>query len=119
VTPDIFGATTNMTRRLLLAVAIVALSPAAPPSLNGATVSLSANYPTADDVFTNTVTDTVPVSRPKGTRYGARNNLVQVMAGFDVTGTRVTETFLTNARPGPGTFNGPVYKFTGAPQADS
>jgi hypothetical protein len=92
-----------------------AVSPAAPASLNGSTVSLSANYPTVDDVFTNTVTGTVPVSWPKGTLYGTRNKLVQVNAGFDVTGTQVTETFLTNARLGTGTFNGPVYKFTGAP----
>ena len=98
------------------ATATTSAAPAAPPaSLNGATVSLSANYPTADDVFTNTVTGTVPVSWPKGTLYGTRNKLVQVLASFDVTGTQVTETFLTNARLGTGTFNGLVYKFTGAP----
>lgn len=97
------------------APAATSAAPAAPPaSLNGATVSLSANYPTADDVFTNTVTGTVPVSWPKGTLYGTRNKLVQVLASFDVTGTQVTETFLTNARLGTGTFNGLVYKFTGA-----
>jgi hypothetical protein len=90
-------------------------SPAAPASLNGSTVSLSANYPTADEVFTNTVTGTVPVSWPKGTLFGTRNKLVQVNASFDVTGTQVTETFLMSARLGTGTFNGPVYKFTGAP----
>jgi hypothetical protein len=101
------------------ATASSSAAPAAPPSppasLNGATVSLSANYPTADDVFTNTVTGTVPVSWPKGSLYGTRNRLVQVNASFDVTGTQVTETFLANARLGTGTFNGPVYKFTGAP----
>jgi hypothetical protein len=101
------------------ATATTSAAPAAPPapaaSLNGATVSLSANYPTADDVFTNTVTGTVPVSWPKGTLYGTRNKLVQVLASFDVTGTQVTETFLASARLGTGTFNGPVYKFTGAP----
>jgi hypothetical protein len=90
-------------------------APAAPPSLNGASVSLSANYPTADDVFTNTVTGTVPVSWPKGTLYGTQHKYVQVLASYDVTGTRLTETFLTNARLGTGTFNGLVYKFTGAP----
>jgi hypothetical protein len=92
-----------------------AAPPPPPASLNGSTVSLSANYPTADEVFTNTVTGTVPVSWPKGTLYGTRNKLVQVNAGFDVTGTQVTETFLMSARLGTGTFNGPVYKFTGAP----
>ncbi len=86
-----------------------------PASLNGSSVSLTANYPTVDEVFTNTVTGTVPVSWPKGTLYSTRNKLVQVNASFDVTGTQVTETFLMSARLGTGTFNGPVYKFTGAP----
>jgi hypothetical protein len=98
--------------------ATASAAPAAPPSafsLNGATVSLSARYPTADDVFTNTVTGIVPVSWPKGTLYGTRNRIVQVLASFDVTGTQVTETFLTNARLATGTFNGRVYKFIGAP----
>ncbi len=87
----------------------------APASLNGSSVSLTANYPTADEVFTNTVTGTVPVSWPKGTLYSTRNKLVQVNVSFGVTGTQVTETFLANTRLGTGTFNGPVYKFTGAP----
>ena len=94
---------------------VSAAPPPPPASLNGSTVSLSANYPTADEVFTNTVTGTVPVSWPKGTLYGIKNKLVQVNASFDVTGTQVTETFLMSARLGTGTFNGPVYKFTGAP----
>jgi hypothetical protein len=92
-----------------------AAPPPPPASLNGSTVSLSANYPTADEVFTNTITGTVPVSWPKGTLYSTRNKLVQVNASFDVTGTQVTEAFLMSARLGTGTFNGPVYKFTGAP----
>lgn len=92
-----------------------AAPPPPPASLNGSTVSLTANYPTVDQVFTNTVTGTVPVSWPKGTLYSTRNKLVQVNASFDVAGTQVTETFLTSARLGTGTFNGPVYKFTGAP----
>ena len=33
-----------------------------PSTLRGATVTLSANYPTVDDAFTNTVTGKVPVS---------------------------------------------------------
>ena len=92
-----------------------AAPPPPPASLNGSTVSLSANYPTADEVFTNTITGTVPVSWPKGALYSTRNKLMQVNASFDVTGTQVTETFLMSARLGTGTFNGPVYKFTGAP----
>jgi hypothetical protein len=90
-------------------------SPSIPPTLRGATVNLSANYPTVDDVFTNTVTGTVPVSWPKGTLYGTRGRMVQVLASFDVTDTTVTETFLNTAGLGVGTFNGPVYKFQGAP----
>lgn len=89
-------------------------TPSAPQTMHGASVTLSANYPTVDDIFTNTVTGTVPVSWPKATLYGTRN-LVQVSASFDVTDTTVTETFLLTAGLGVGTFNGPVYKFTGAP----
>jgi len=89
--------------------------PPPPPSLNGSTVSLSASYPTVDQVYTNTVTGTVPVSWPKGTLYSTRHRLVQVNASFDITGSQVTETFLIGTRLGTGTFNGPVYKFTGAP----
>jgi hypothetical protein len=84
-------------------------------TLRGASVALTANYPTIDDVFTNTVTGTVPVSWPKGTLYSTKNRLVQVQAGFDVSDTTVTETFLMTAGLGTGKFNGPVYKFTGAP----
>ena len=130
-----------MTRRVPLTVAIVSLSALAAgcgggaPSTSGTSstgtvgattttsaaapppppASLSANYPTADEVFANTITGTVPVSWPKGTLYSTRNKLVQVNASFDITGTQVTETFLMSARLGTGTFNGPVYKFTGAP----
>ena len=88
---------------------------AASRTLRGATVTLSANYPTVDDVFTNTVTGTVPVSWPKGTLYATRGPMVQVLASFDVTDTKVTETFLTTASLAAGTFNGPVYTFKGAP----
>jgi hypothetical protein len=90
-------------------------TPSAPRTMHGARVTLSANYPTVDDVFTNTVTGTVPASWPEGTLYSTKNQLVQVHASFDVTDTTVTETFLMNAGLGVGTFNGPVYKFQGAP----
>ncbi len=63
-----------------------AAPPPPPASLNGSTVSLSANYPTADEVFTNTITGTVPVSWPKGTLYSTRNKLVQVNASLDMRG---------------------------------
>jgi len=88
---------------------------AASRTLRGATVTLSANYPTVDDVFTNTVTGKVPVSWPKGTLYATRGPMVQVLASFDVADTTVTETFLTTTGLGAGTFNGLVYTFKGAP----
>jgi hypothetical protein len=66
-------------------------------------------------VYSNTVTGTVPVSWPEGTLHSTRHKLMQVNASFDVTGTQVAETFLMSTRLGTGTFNGPVYKFTGAP----
>ena len=89
--------------------------PAASHTLRGATVTLSANYPTVDDVFTNTVTGKVPVSWPKGTLYATRSPMVQVLASFDVADTTVTETFLMTTSLAAGTFNGPVYTFKGAP----
>jgi hypothetical protein len=88
---------------------------AASNTLRGATVSLTANYPTADDVFTNTVTGKVPVSWPKGTLYATRSPMVQVLASFDVADNTVTETFLTATALAAGMFNGPVYTFKGAP----
>jgi hypothetical protein len=94
-------------------------APAAPPpplDLAGASITLSANYPTQDQVFTNVVKGTVPAHWPQGALHSATGRLVQVNAEFDVTATQVTETFLTNARLGRGTFNGPVYKFQGAPK---
>jgi hypothetical protein len=100
-------------------VVTTSAAPAAPPAprdLTGAGVSLSANYPTQDKVFTNEVTGTVPVHWPQGTLHSVTGRLVQVQAEFDVAATQVTETFLMNARLGTGTFNGPVYKFTGAPK---
>jgi hypothetical protein len=86
-----------------------------PSTLRGTSVTLTANYPSVDEVFTNIVTGTVPVSWPKGTLYSTKNRLVQVQASFDVLDTTVTETFLMTASLGVGKFNGPVYKFTGAP----
>ena len=88
---------------------------AASHTLRGATVALSANYPTVDDVFTNVVTGKVPVSWPKGTLYATRSPMVQVLASFDVADTTVTETFLMTTSLAAGTFNGPVYTFKGAP----
>lgn len=84
----------------------------APRTMHGATVTLSANYPTVDDVFTNAVTGTVPVGWPKGTLYGTRN-LVQVSASFDVTDTTVTETFLMTA--GLGVWGRSMVRCTSSP----
>lgn len=94
-------------------------APAAAPmprDLSGAGITLSANYPTQDQVFTNIVNGTVPAHWAPGALHSVTGRLVQVNAEFDVSATQVTETFLMNARLGTGTFNGPVYKFQGAPK---
>lgn len=94
-------------------------SPAAAPTpddLTGAAITLSANYPTQDVVFTNIVNGTVPAHWARGALHSMTGRLVQVNAEFDVAATQVTETFLMNARLGTGTFNGPVYTFQGAPK---
>lgn len=94
-------------------------APAAAPmprDLSGAGVTLSANYPTQDQVFTNLVNGTVPAHWEEGALHSTTGRLVQVNAEFDVSATQVTETFLMNAHLGTGTFNGPVYKFQGAPK---
>lgn len=101
------------------AIAPTTAAPVAAPvtrDLTGAGVTLSANYPTQDQVFTNVVNGTVPVHWSKGALHSMTGQLVQVNAEFDVAPTQVTETFLMNARLGVGTFNGPVYKFQGAPK---
>ena len=87
-----------------------------PRDLTGAGITLSANYPTQDQVFTNVVNATVPAHWEPGALHSATGRLVQVNAEFEVSATQVTETFLTNTRLGTGTFNGPVYKFNGAPK---
>jgi hypothetical protein len=88
----------------------------APLDLAGASITLSANYPTQDRVFTNVVNGTVPAHWDQGALHSTTGRLTQVNAEFDVSATQVTETFLMNARLGTGTFNGPVYKFQGAPK---
>ena len=88
----------------------------APHDLSGAGITLSANYPTQQQVFTNVVNGTVPAHWAEGALHSTTGRLVQVNAQFDVSATQVTETFLTNARLGTGTFNGPVYTFQGAPK---
>jgi opacity protein-like surface antigen len=94
-------------------------APAAAPmphDLSGAGITLSANYPTQDQVFTNIVNATVPAHWEPGALHSTTGRLIQVNAVFDVSATQVTETFLTNARLGTGAFNGPVYRFQGAPK---
>lgn len=94
-------------------------TPAAAPmprDLSGAGITLSANYPTQDQVFTNVVNGTVPAHWEEGALHSTTGRLTQVNAEFDVSATQVTETFLMNAHLGTGTFNGPVYKFQGAPK---
>jgi len=51
-----------------------------------------------------------------GTLHSLGASLVQVNAEFDVAPTQVTEAFLMTAQLAVGTFNGPVYKFQGAPK---
>jgi hypothetical protein len=84
-----------------------------PGDLAGASISLSVNYPTQDQVSTNVVKGTVPAHWARGALHSVVGR-VHVNAKFDVSATQVTETFLTNTRLGRGTFNGPVYKFHGA-----
>jgi hypothetical protein len=94
-------------------------APAAAPmplDLAGASITLSANYPTQDQVSTNVVNGTVPAHWTAGALHSVTGRLVEVHAEFDVSATQVTETFRVNARLGTGSFNGPVYKFQGAPK---
>ena len=91
----------------------------APRDLSGAGIRLSANYPTQDQVFTNVVNGTAPAHWQQGALHSTTGRLTQVNAEFDVSATQVTETFLMNARLGTGAFNGPVYKFQGAPKIAS
>jgi hypothetical protein len=94
----------------------VAAAAPMPHDLAGAGITLSANYPTQDEAFTNVVNGTVPAHWARGALHTVTGRLVQVNAEFDVSATQVTETFRMNASLGTGTFNGPVYKFQGAPK---
>jgi hypothetical protein len=48
-----------------------------PADLAGASITLSANYPTQDQVFTNVVNGTVPAHWAKGALHSATGRLVQ------------------------------------------
>ena len=107
----------DVTRSTQIPAVSDSAAPAAAPmprDLTGVGITLSANYPTKDQVFTNVVIATVPAHWEPGALHSTTGRLTQVNAEFDVSATQVTETFLTNARLGTGAFNGPVYKFQGA-----
>jgi len=83
--------------------------------LTGATVSIGGyccTSPTAPDLFTNVVTGAVPVSFPVGSFYSV-TSLGIIYSSFDITADQIIGTSAVTAFASPGSFNGPVFDFSG------
>jgi PEP-CTERM motif len=99
----------------LAAAMLICAAPPAKADLIGATVSIGGyccTSPTAPDLFTNVLTGTVPVSFPVGSLVSV-TSLEVIPASFDITADQITETAAVAATASPGSFNGPVYDFSG------
>jgi hypothetical protein len=100
----------------LLAAAILTCEASpAKADLMGATVSIGGyccTSPSAPDLFTNVITGIVPVSFPVGSLKSA-TTLQVIPASFDITANQIVETSAVAAFASPGSFNGPVYDFSG------
>jgi hypothetical protein len=101
----------------LIAATSIFLSGSPPPkaSLVSANVSIGGyccSTPTTPDLFTNIITGTVPASFPIGDLKSV-TSLTIIPASFDVTADQITETSDVNAVAASGSFNGPVYDFSG------
>jgi hypothetical protein len=102
---------------LSLAVAMACGAPAAKADLTGATVTLAGYCCTAPipaDLFTNTLTGTVPVSFPVGS-LKTITSLAVIPSSFDITADQIIQTSAASERAASGGFNGVVYTFSGGP----
>ena len=102
---------------LSLAAALACGASAANADLIGATVSIAGYCCTAPipaDLFTNTLTGTVPISFPVGS-LKTITALAVIPSSFDVTGDQITQSFAASELAASGGFNGVVYTFSGAP----
>lgn len=107
-----------MAASLSLATAMLCGAPAADASLSGAQVTLGAyccTSPTPPDLISNVLTGTVPVNFPVGSLTSAGPPFTVVEASFDVTADQIIETSVESFTASPGSFNGPLYTFSGAP----
>ena len=112
----------NTVSRLLfisLAAAMLYGSPDAKGDLIGAQVSFAAycctSPPTPQERTSNILTGTVPVSFPVGSLTSAGPPFTVIAASFDITADQIIETAGEDFRANPGSFNGVVYTFSGAP----
>ena len=87
---------------------------AAKADLIGASVTITGNFPTVADQFTNTLTGTVPVSFPVGSLFSV-TSLAIIPSSFEVTADQIIQTSAASLRAATGTFNGVIYTFSGAP----
>jgi hypothetical protein len=112
-----FARPADVAAPLSLAIAILCGVPAAQADLVGATVTMAGYCCTAPipaDLFTNTLTGTVPVSFPVGSLVTI-TSLAVVPSSFDVTADQIIQTIATSERDASGSFNGVLYTFSGAP----
>jgi hypothetical protein len=99
---------------LLSLAAMICGAPAAKADLVGADVTITGNFPTLADQFTNTLTGTVPVTFPVGSLFSV-TSLGIIPSSFDVTADQIIQTSAANEQAAIGSFNGVIYTFSGAP----
>jgi hypothetical protein len=100
---------------LLAATVLTFETSPAKADLTGAMVSIGGyccTSPTAPDLFTNILTGTAPVSFPVGSLKSV-TSLEVIPASFDITADQISETSSVAALAASGSFNGPVYDFSG------
>jgi PEP-CTERM motif len=102
-----------------LAAAMFFGAPAAKADLIGAQVTLGAYFaatPTTPlELVSNVLNGTVPVNFPVGSLTSATPPFTVIEASFEVSANQIIETAAENFRASSGSFNGPIYTFSGAP----
>jgi hypothetical protein len=97
----------------LAAAALICEESPAKADLVGANVTFAGYCCTAPipaDLFTNTLTGTVPVTFPVGSLVTI-TSLAVVPSSFDVTADQIIQTIATSERDAGGSFNGVLYTF--------
>jgi hypothetical protein len=83
--------------------------------LIGADVTITGNFPTLANPYTNALVGTVPVSFPVGSLVSETPPFGVIPSSFDVTADQIIQSYTATERAAIASFNGVVYTFVGAP----